>query len=203
MDQEWAGWADEWAAGNKHRSGCGVMFMPSHPLQNNREASMETTRRREEETTMLCSILAMPVKHWFFILVLIVFFLALYVVVYAGETGAPRCDLQSGLPAALNLSQKQCNDLRRLTDTFYNDTAVTRNKIVENRLELRSSSKTSETDLVTLNKKERELRALEQEFLKKAHETEVGQRRLLTPEQTNKMKNIAAGYELPRFGRKR
>ena len=39
---------------------------------------METTGRREEETTMLCRILAMPVKHWLFILALILLFLALY-----------------------------------------------------------------------------------------------------------------------------
>ncbi len=44
-------------------------------------------RKKEEETTMLCRILAMPVKHWLFILTLILLFLALYVVVYAGETG--------------------------------------------------------------------------------------------------------------------
>jgi len=50
---------------------------------------METTGSRQEETTMLCSILAMPVKHWFLILALIVLFLALYVVVYAGEKVCP------------------------------------------------------------------------------------------------------------------
>jgi hypothetical protein len=44
---------------------------------------MEMTGRRQEETTMLCRILAMPVKHWFLVLTLIVLFLALYVVVYA------------------------------------------------------------------------------------------------------------------------
>jgi len=120
--------------------------MPSHPLKNNREVSMETTGRRQEETTMLCSILAMPVKHWFLILALIVLFLALYVVVYAGETGVPRCDLQRGLAGALNLSRQQCEDIWCETDSFYDDTAGIRNKIVEKRIELKNLSKSLKAD---------------------------------------------------------
>jgi Spy/CpxP family protein refolding chaperone len=162
---------------------------------------METTGTREEETTMLCRILAMPVKHWFLILANVLIFMALCVVVFAGETGAPRCNLQSGLAGVLNLSQQQCEDIQRVTDRFYDDTAGTRNKIVEKRFDLRSLSKTIETDLPTLNKKKRELKTLEQEFFRKAHETEVAQGRLLTPEQTNKMKSIPAGYDFRRFVR--
>jgi hypothetical protein len=123
-----------------------AVFIPPHPLIDNREASMETTGRRQEETTMLCSILAMPVKHWLFILVLILLFLALYMVVFAGETGSPRCDLQSGLAAALNLSQQQCEDIRRVTERFFDDTAGIRNKIVEKRIELKNLSKSLKAD---------------------------------------------------------
>jgi hypothetical protein len=114
---------------------------------------METTGTREEETTMLCRILAMPVKHWLFILVLILLFLALYMVVFAGETGSPRCDLQSGLAAALNLSQQQCEDMHRVADSFYDDTAAIRNKIVEKRIELKNLSKVPKADQYIIDKK--------------------------------------------------
>jgi hypothetical protein len=164
---------------------------------------METTGTREEEATMLCRILAMPVKHWLCILVLILLFLALYTVVFAGETGSPRRDLRSGLAAVPNLSQQQCEDIRRVTDSFYDDTAAIRNKIVEKRLELKDLSRVLKTDPYVIDKKGQELSTLKQEFFRKAHETEVDQRKFLTPEQTNKMKNITAGYDFPRFGRKR
>lgn len=163
---------------------------------------METTGTREEQTTELCRILAMPVKHWFFILALVLIFMALCVVVFAGEPGAPSCDLQSGLAATLNLSQKQCEDLRQLTDRFYNDTAVTRNKIVEKRLELRNPLKTSETEPHVINKRERELKALDQEFSRRAHQTEVDQRRLLSSDQIHKIKEMTYGYNLQRSGRR-
>ena len=125
---------------------------------------MEMTGRREEETTMLCRILAMPVKHWFLILTLILLFLALYVVVYAGETGVPLCDLQSGLAGALNLSRQQCEDMQSVADRFFNDTADVRNKIVEKRLELKDLSKTQKADPHLLDKRGLELRFFEQNF---------------------------------------
>jgi Heavy-metal resistance len=141
---------------------------------------METTGTREEQTTVLCRILAMPVKHWFFILALVLIFMALCVVAFAEEPGAPDCDLQSGLAAALNLSQAQCESLRQLTDRFYDDAAPVRNKIVEKRLELRNPLKTSETEPYAINKRERELKTLEQEFSRRVHQAEVDQRRLLS-----------------------
>ena len=104
---------------------------------------METIGKREEETTMLCRILAMPVKHWFLILTLILLFLALYVAYMQEKQVVPRCDLQSGLAGALNLSQQQCEDMQRVADRFFDDTASIRNKIVEKRFELKDLSRDS------------------------------------------------------------
>jgi Spy/CpxP family protein refolding chaperone len=158
-----------------------------------REASMETTGTREEQTTVLCRIMAMPVKHRFSILALVLIFMALCVVVFAEEPGAPDCDLQSGLAAALNLSQAQCESLRQLTDRFYDDAAPVRNKIVQKRLELKNLSRVPKTDLYVIDKKGKELSALEQELSRRARQTEQDQKKFLTPEQLNKMKNTTSG----------
>jgi len=163
---------------------------------------METTGTREEQTTMLCHILAMPVKHWFLILAIVLIFMALCVVVFAGEPGAPDCDLQSGLAATLNLSQKQCEDLRQLTDRFYDDTAVTRNKIVEKRLELKDLSRVPKTDPYVIDKKGKELSALEQELSRRARQTEQDQKKFLTSEQLNKMKNTTSSRNVLLSGKR-
>jgi len=157
---------------------------------------METTGTREEQTTVLCRILAMPVKHWFSILVLVPIFMALCVVVFAEEPGAPDCDLQSGLAAALNLSQAQCESLRQLTNRFYDDAAPVRNKIAEKRLELKDLSRVPKTDPYVIDKKGKELSALEQELSRKALLTGLDQKRHLTPEQLKKMKDTAWGKNL-------
>jgi len=163
---------------------------------------METTGRRQEETTMLCRILAMPVKHWLLILALIVLFLALYVVVYAGETGVLPCDLQSGLAGVLNLSQQQCEDIQRAADRFFNDAADIRNKIVEKRVELKNLSKIPKADPNVLDKKGLELRALEQELSRKARQAELNQKRHLTPQQLNKINDTVSTENFLRPERK-
>lgn len=149
---------------------------------------METTGTREEETTMLCRILAMPVKHWFLILALILLFLALYVVVYAGETGVPRCDLQSGLAGVLSISQQQCEDMQLVADRFFDDTVPIRNTIVEKRLELKDLSRVPKTDPYVIDKKGKELSALEQELSAKTTMIGLAQKRYLTSQQLKKMK---------------
>jgi hypothetical protein len=157
---------------------------------------METTGTKEEQTTILCRILAMPMKHWLFILVLVLLFLALYVAVFAGESESPRCDLQSGLAAALNLSQQQCEDIRRVTERFYDDTAGIRNKSVEKCFELKNLTKVPKADQYAVAKTERGLNALEHEFFRRIHQVELDQGRLLGPDQINKMKEMTSEYNL-------
>ncbi|MCX5810333.1 MAG: periplasmic heavy metal sensor [Proteobacteria bacterium] len=158
---------------------------------------METTgtgTRKEQATILCCCILGMSIKRWFCIVVLVLLFVALCVAVFAGEPEPPDCDLQSGLAATLNLSQTQCENIRQLTDRFRNDTAITRGKIMEKRLELRRLSEDQKTNPYAINKVERELNTQERELSRKAHRTEIEQRRLLTPEQIGKMKGIPYGY---------
>jgi hypothetical protein len=164
---------------------------------------METIGRREEETTMLCRILAMPVKHWVFILILVLLFLALYVVVFAGEHGSTPCDLQSDLAAVLNLSQAQCESLRQLKDRFYDDTAPVRNKIVEKRLELKGLSRAPKTDPYVVDKKGKELSTLEQELFRRVRQTELEQRSFLSSEQLTKIRNTTSSKNVLPPARKR
>jgi len=167
---------------------------------------METTGTgiRKEQTTIPCCIPGMSVKHWFFIIALVLLLMALCVAVFAGEPGQQSgyCDLQSGLPATLNLSRKQCEKMRQLTDRFRNDTAITRGKIMEKRLELGRLSEDPKTDPYAINKVERELNTLEQELSRRTYRTEVDQRRLLTPEQLSKMKDTPYGYGSEGYGRR-
>jgi len=134
----------------------------------------------------------MPVKHWLLILALIVLFLALCAVVYAGETGVPSCDLQGRLAGVLNLSQQQCEDMQRVANRFFNDTAAIRNKIVEKRIELKNLSKVPKADQYIIDKKGLELSVLEQDLCRKVHLVELDQKRHLTPEQLNIMKKTAS-----------
>lgn len=153
---------------------------------------METTETKEEKAVMLCRILTMPVRRWLFILALFLLFLARYVVAFARETGSPRCDLQSGLTAVLNLSQHQCEELRRVTNRSHDDTASIRNKIVEKRLEVKGLSRVSKAEPDVIGKKVEELRALEQDLSRRDRQTELDQQKLLTSEQLNKMKSTAS-----------
>jgi len=162
------------------------------------------TEMREEPAMILCRILSMPVKRWFLIAALVLFSMALCVVVFAGEPVqcSDSCEAPSGLAAALNLSQKQRENLQQLADQFSNDTATTRGKIIEKRFEHKRLSEDPKANPYAINKVERELNTLQQELYRRAQQTEVDQRRLLTPEQINKIKNMPYGYDSQGYGRK-
>jgi Spy/CpxP family protein refolding chaperone len=162
------------------------------------------TELREEPGTILCRILGKPVKQWFFIVALVLLFIALCALVFADERGQQPgdCDVQSGLAATLNLSQRQCENMRQLTDRFRKDTAITRGKIMEKRIELKRLSEDPKADPYAINNVGRKLNTLEQEFYRRAHQTEIDQKRLLTPEQINRVKEIPYGYGSRRYGRR-
>lgn len=165
---------------------------------------METTGAEagKRETTIFCCIAGTPIKRWFCIAVLVLLFIALCVVVFAGEPEPPGCDLESGLPATLNLSQEQCKKIQQLADRFRNDSAVIRARIMEKRIELMKVSENPKTDPHNINKIERELNELEHEFARKAQRTEAEQRRVLNPEQINKMRDVPYGYSPQGYGRR-
>jgi hypothetical protein len=162
------------------------------------------TEMREEPATTLCRMLVTPVKGWFFVIALVLLFMSLCVAVFAGEPGQQSgyCDLQSGLAGTLNLSQTQYEGLRQLTDRFRNDAAIMREKIMKKRLELWRFSEDSRANPYAINKVERELNALEQEFYRRAQQTEAEQRRLLAPEQIKKIKDMPYGYDSQGYRRK-
>jgi len=162
----------------------------------------EGIETKAEQITIRYCIAGIPVTRLLRIIALVILFAALCVVVFAGEPEPPDCDLQSGLPATLSLSQKQCEKIRQLTDRFRKDTAGTRAKIMEKRLELRRLSEDPKADPYAINKAEQELNALEKELFRRAYRTEVDQRRLLTPEQINKIKDIPSGYGSQGYGRR-
>jgi hypothetical protein len=167
---------------------------------------METTGTgiRKEQITIPCCIPGMSVKRWFCIFVLLLLFMALCVAVFAQEPGqySGSCDLQNGLPSTLNLSRQQCEKMRKLTNSFYSDTAVTRGKIMEKRLELRRLSRDPKTDPHAINQTEQALNSLEQKLSLRAHRTEANQRRLLNSEQINKMKEMSYVYGYQGYGRR-
>ena len=167
---------------------------------------MKTTETeiRVEPATTLCRVLSIPIKHWLTIIAIILFSIALYVVVFAGEPVqcSDSCEAPSGLAANLNLSQKQREDLQQLADQFSNDTVPIRGKIMEKRLDLKRLSKDPEANIYTIRKVERELNVLEQEFSRKINQVEIEHRRILTPEQINRIKDTPYGYNPHGRGRK-
>ena len=107
---------------------------------------METTGRREEETTMLCRILAMPVKHWLFILTLILLFLALYArLSMQKKQVSPVAIFKAGWLVLSTFPSNNVKICSAWQTGFYDDTAAIRNKIVEKRFELKDLSKNSES----------------------------------------------------------
>lgn len=74
---------------------------------------------------------------------------------------------------------------------------------MEKRLELNSLSEDPKAELYTINKVECEHNTLEQKLSKRAHRTEIDQRRILTPEQINKMKDMPFRYGFKKYGKKR
>lgn len=112
---EWAGWvAAIWLAGNK----CTAVGVAGQTLSHLWivEVCMEKTGTviREKPTTISCCIPGVSTKQWFFIIDLVLLFIALCVVVFAGEL-EPLWLRQSGLSSSLNLSRGQCERMRQIT----------------------------------------------------------------------------------------
>jgi len=73
---------------------------------------------------------------------------------------------------------------------------------MEKHLALRRLSEDQKADPYAINKVEWELNILEQGFSGKAHRTEAEQRRVLTPEQRDKTKDMGYGYGSPGYNRR-
>jgi hypothetical protein len=97
-----------------------------------KEIDMKTTETevREEPATLFCHILAMPLKHWFSIIILILCCMALCAAVFAGEPGQRQYSCESKdrvLFSDSNPSDEACEaaDSERLS---YRDVSMTENQ---------------------------------------------------------------------------
>jgi Spy/CpxP family protein refolding chaperone len=169
---------------------------------------METTKdsKSEEQSTdaIFWCARPVPVKLSLLLLSLAVFFLALCVVVFAD---GPRqqldyCDPESELAVALQLSREQCERIREIGNRLSGDSASLRGNIVEKRLQLKGLYQDGRADPYTINKAERELKTLEWELSRRMRQAESDQRRLLSPEQINKLKEVNDGYSRRGYGRR-
>lgn len=155
---------------------------------------METadTQTIEERGITGYHVLGMPAKLLLRVILLVLLFLGLCVIVFAGETEmrAVNCDLSNGPYAALGLSREQCFRMRQISDKLINDTTSTRTRITEKRLELKRTASDPNAEPYTIQKLGNELAALKQELFRKIHRTRSGQRRLLTPEQARRLDEI-------------
>jgi Spy/CpxP family protein refolding chaperone len=166
---------------------------------------METTGTglREKQAAPLCCTSGMSMKRWLLCIALVLLFMGLCVVVFAGEATQQldSCNLQMGLAATLNLSSEQCEKMCQLADRFYSSAASTRGTIIEKRLEFRRLCDDPRTDQRAVNRVVEELRTLEQELFRRARQTEVEQRRLLTSEQIKKLGDMSGGYRSQGYAR--
>ena len=167
---------------------------------------MESTGRKtieDESAGVICRILALPVKPKIYILAIVLLFFALCFIVFAGEPVPRGCELENGLFAELNLSKKQCEHIRQLYDEFRNKTAVLRGKIIEKRIVLKNLYDNPNTNPQAIQSNEHELNLLEREFERQARQTESKQKRYLTPEQREGMKDIRYGFSPRGYGMKK
>ena len=133
-------------------------------------------------------------KKLIYAVLITILFLALGIICFGEEIEIATCDLEKGLPQTLNLSPEQCKKIRQMSDRFWKDSQVMRARIMEKRLELKKALEHPNADPYNINKIERELNRLEHEFARMAQQTQARQRRVLTPEQINKMKDMSYEY---------
>lgn len=160
------------------------------PHLYNRKTCMETldTQTIEEREITGYHVLGMSAKLLLQVILLALLFLGLCVIVFAGETEriADNCDLSNGPYAARDLTREQRERMRQMSNKLSNDTAFTRARMAEKRLELKRAARDPNTCPYTTQKLENELATLQQELFAKIQRTHSGQSRLLTPEQANR-----------------
>jgi Spy/CpxP family protein refolding chaperone len=87
----------------------------------------------------------------------------------------------------LNLTQEQKDKMRELRNRYYTDTHDLRYDIRIKRLEMRKLFTDPKVDDATLLAKEKDLSALRLKLMDRKAEKEVGWRKILTPEQIQKL----------------
>ena len=95
--------------------------------------------------------------------------------------------------AYLGLSKEQLEKMRGMRDRFYNETRDLRYDMAQKRLEMRKLFTDPKTDDATLLAKQKEMSALRQKLQDKMAQMMIEGRRILTPEQLQKLERMGMG----------
>ncbi len=133
-------------------------------------------------------------KRWY-VGVLAVLLIALSTTVFAYGPRGGHMGLGIGGPcfATLNLSKEQADKMWQLKEKFRNDTQALRRELFQKRFDLRAlygDPKADETALITRQKEVNELRA---KLADKMAQFKIEQRKILTPEQIQKLNEMPYG----------
>ena len=93
----------------------------------------------------------------------------------------------------LGLSKEQLDKMRALRDRFYNETRDLRYDMAEKRIEMRKLFTDPKTDDAALLAKQKELSALHQKLMDKVAQMMLEGRKILTPEQLQKIDRMGMG----------
>ena len=95
--------------------------------------------------------------------------------------------------AYLGLSKEQIAKMQELRDRFYNETRDLRYEVAQKRLEMRKLFMDPKTDDATLLAKQKEMSALRQKLQDKMAQMMIEGRKILTPEQLQKLDRMGMG----------
>ena len=98
-----------------------------------------------------------------------------------------------GEGAFLDLSKEQIAKMQELRDRFYNETRDLRYDMAQKRLEMRKLFMDPKTDDATLLAKQKEMSALRQKLTDKMAQMMIEGRKILTPEQLQKLDRTGMG----------
>jgi Spy/CpxP family protein refolding chaperone len=99
----------------------------------------------------------------------------------------------SGPGQRLGLSEEQLNKMREMRDRYYQETRDLRYEISQKQLEMRKLFTDPKVDDVTLVAKQKELSSLRQKLMDKRAQMMIEGRRILTPEQMQKLDQMPSG----------
>jgi Spy/CpxP family protein refolding chaperone len=101
----------------------------------------------------------------------------------------------------LNLSEEQLNEMDALRDRYLQETKDLRYALAQQRLEVQRLFRDPETDDATLLTKQNEMSTLRQQLFNKMAQMPMEMRNILTPDQVQKLGQMAAGPFGMGFGR--
>jgi Spy/CpxP family protein refolding chaperone len=147
------------------------------------------------------------IDSWWYVVALAAFFVFLATVVFAAppdpgaSTTVPARSHSSasfhglhgwgcshhGFWSRLNLSKEQIDKMREIKNRYYTETRDTRYDLAQKRLEMRKLFTDSKTDDATLLAKQKELSTLRLKLMDKKAQMMIEKRKVLTPEQLQKL----------------